>query len=125
MKDEEKRFEGTAEKQNFEKKQNKIVKIWETLKDIWERCKSIPNIFHRISLTIKGICDKIDWWKACSASQNKSRDHICKRKSVQAAETCIPREDQRTYRFWKRGSFCDRNSACSIRDDYTAASEQD
>lgn len=64
IEDEEKRFESTAEKQDSEKKQNKIAKIWETLKDIWERCKSIPNIFHRISLTIKGICDKIDWWKA-------------------------------------------------------------
>ena len=84
MKDEEKRFEGTAEKQNFEKKQNKIVKIWETLKDIWERCKSIPNIFHRISLTIKGICDKIDWWKAffqhprTKAGITYAREKVCR-----------------------------------------------
>lgn len=64
MEDEEERSEGAAEKQDFEKKQNKIVKIWGTLKEMWERFRSIPEIFHRISLTIQRICDKIDWWKA-------------------------------------------------------------
>ena len=61
---EERNFAYTTEEQHFEKKQNKTAKIWGKLKEIKESLSNLPELFRRISLTIRRICDKIDWWKA-------------------------------------------------------------
>lgn len=44
-------------------KRNKFIEFREKLRTIGNRLKDIPAVFHRIALTIRNICDKIDWWK--------------------------------------------------------------
>lgn len=44
-------------------KRNKFTEFREKLRTIGNRLKDIPAAFHRIALTIRNICDKIDWWK--------------------------------------------------------------
>lgn len=45
------------------RKKNKFSAILGKLKEIQQKIRDIPGIIHRISLTIHGICDKMDWWK--------------------------------------------------------------
>ncbi len=45
-------------------KRNKFAAILEKLNEIRKKISDIPGILRRISLTIHGIYDKIDWWKS-------------------------------------------------------------
>lgn len=44
-------------------KRNKFTEFREKLRTIGNRLKDIPAVCHKIALTIRNICDKIDWWK--------------------------------------------------------------
>lgn len=45
-------------------KTNKIAELREKLNSVWSRLKDIPAMCRKISLTIRNICDKIEWWKS-------------------------------------------------------------
>ena len=45
-------------------RRNKFAAILEKLKEMQKKLRDIPGIIRRISLTIHGIYDKMDWWKS-------------------------------------------------------------
>lgn len=62
----ERKWQQTAEKLKslFYNLGNKVRKIWDKIKAVYQRIMRIPEDLEHLSRKKDALCDKIDWWKA-------------------------------------------------------------